>query len=148
MKPYKRKFKEENSLDNLKDPKLVDMLVDFIRENPFPRDHEQLHKWAEGMGYDPDVVEEYAYAMLTLVLCGGKSKGKEAGASQENFDIGYDIEIEHVSYPDDDYDTDHPVIERMQEILVNKISNDHLFEDSSYYKNGVNFLNELEKENK
>ena len=150
MKRYKRAFREEDSLSDLTDASIPQKLVDFIRKNPFPKDHEGIHKFAEEeLGIDPDVLEQYCYAFLTLIFCGGKSKGKEADASKENFDIGYDIEIEHCSYPDNDFDTDNKVIEAMQEIIVEKISNDHLFENKNYYIDGVkSFKDELKQEGK
>jgi hypothetical protein len=74
---------------------------------------------------------------------GGVSKGEDVKASKENIDIGHKIEIEHVSY-----DTDNEVIKEMQNIMISKITNDHLAETDTYYVDGVNFKNELEKENK
>lgn len=137
------RLREEDSLSDLTDPSIVDKLVAFIRVNPFPKDHSQLHSFAEGLGLEADIVEQYAYAMLTLVLCGGKSKGKEVKASDENINIGKQIEVEHVSY-----DSDNKVIKKMQEVLIQKIYSDHLAETDSYYVDGVDFKNELESENK
>jgi hypothetical protein len=143
MKRYKRLFTEEDSLSDLTDIDLVDKLVEFIRKNPFPKDHEGLHKWTEDNGYEPDLVEQYVYAMLTLILCGGKSKGKEVKASDENKSIGRKIEIEHV-----EYETDNKVVKKMQEVLIEKILSDHLSETDSYYIDGVDFKNELKQEGK
>jgi len=139
MKQYKRKFKE-NSLSELTDPEIVDKLVEFIRNNPFPKDHEQLHAFAEGLSLDADVLEQYAYAMLTVILCGGKSKGNEVDASEDNKKIGRQIEIEHV-----EYDSDNKVVKRIQEVLIEKIMFDHLFEDIEYYNQKI-FKDELAKE--
>lgn len=147
MKPYKSfRLKEAtNSISELDDPKLVDELVTFIKDNPFPKDHEQFHTYFEGKGYDVDKVEQYAYAMLTLILCGGKSKGKDSGADKENMDIGHKIEVEHCEYPEVE---SNEVIKRMIEVLVHKISSDHTTESKTYYVDGVNFLDELKRENK
>ena len=134
-------FENEDNLEHLKDVDLVDKLVNFIRQNPFPKDHEQFHKFAETLGLDADILEQYAYAMLTLILAGGKSKGIKPEASQENFDIGFKIESEHVSF-----DTNNDVIKKMQEILQNKISYDHLTEKNNYYVDGINFKEELKNE--
>ena len=47
MKRYKRYFKEEDSLKDLIDESIPQKLVDFIKKNPFPKDHEGIHKFAE-----------------------------------------------------------------------------------------------------
>lgn len=134
---------EENSVKTLTNVGLVDRLVEFIRKNPFPKDHAQFRKWAKDMGYEDtgDDAEEYAYAMLTLILCGGKSKGKEIEASEKNKAIGDQIENEHV-----EWDTNNAVLHRMQMVLQQKIRNDHLAEDKNYYINGADFIKELKKE--
>jgi hypothetical protein len=145
MKRYKRYFKEEDSLKDLTDESIPQKLVDFIKKNPFPQDHEGIHKFAEEeLKIDADILEQYCYAFLTLIFCGGASKGKEVDASKENMDIGHKIEIEHCSY-----DTDNKVIKAMQDIIVNKIANDHLAETDSYYVDGVkSFKDELKQEGK
>jgi len=136
-------YLEMNTLSELTNVGLVDRVVEFIRANPFPKDHEQLHKWAKKMGYDEsEDIEEYCYAMLTLILCGGKSKGKEIKVKNDkNKLIGDQIELEHVSY-----ETTNPVLQRMQMVLQQKIRNDHLAEDENYYVDGANFIKELKKE--
>lgn len=144
MKRYKRRFIEEDSLKDLTDESIPQKLVDFIKKNPFPKDHKGIHKFAEEeLKIDADILEQHCYAFLTLIFCGGASKGKEVEASKENMDIGHKIEIEHCSY-----DTDNKVIKAMQDIIVNKIANDHLAETDSYYVDGVNFKNELKQEGK
>lgn len=144
MKRYKKLLQEENSLSQLTDTTIPQKIVDYIKENPFPKDHEQWHKFAEEeLKIDSNLLEQYAYAFLTLILIGGKSKGKEIKASKENLDIGYEIEIEHC-----EYETDNKVLKEMQDILRQKISFDHLFETETYYTDGVNFKNELEQEQK
>jgi hypothetical protein len=142
MKKYKRIF-QEDSISQLTDPNIVNKLVDFIRNNPFPTDYQQIHAFAEGLGIEADILEQYAYAMLTVILCGGKSKGKEVEASDKNKEIGRKIELEHVEYY-----SDNEVIKRIQEVFIDKIKNDHLFETDSYYVNGVDFENELKQEGK
>lgn len=142
MKRYKSHFKEEDSLSNLTDVSLVDKIVNFIRDNPFPKD-EALHKFADDNDIEADMMEQYVYAILTLVLAGGASKGKEVEASKENMDIGHKIEIEHF-----EYDTDNKVIKKMQEVLIHKIAIDHLTETNTYYVDGADFKNELETEDK
>lgn len=133
---------KENSLSNLKDPEMVDKIVDFIKSNPFPKDHEQFHKWAESQGYEDSNAEECVYAMLTVILTGGKSKGKEIEISPENKKIGEQIELEHV-----DYKSDNPVVKRIQDVFIKKIYLDHTAEMEDYYQNEL-FKKELEKEKK
>jgi len=141
LKPYKSCFKE-SSLDNLKDPEIVTKIVEFIKQNPFPKDHEDFHEWAETQGYEEaGELEEYVHAILTVILTGGASQGKEINGSDENKEIGKKVEIEHVSL-----DVDNPVVKRIQEIFADKIMYDHLAEDNDYYVKGVNFKDELEKE--
>jgi hypothetical protein len=142
MKTFKD-YLEMNSIKQLTNVGLVDRLVDFIQTHPFPRDSSQFRKWAKDMGYEDtgDDAEEYAYAMLTLILCGGASKGKEIEAPEKNKAIGDEIEKEHV-----EWDTDNAVLHRMQMVLQQKIRNDHLAEDKNYYVNGADFIKELKKE--
>ena len=131
------------SIFSLVDPDLVDKLVQFIRLNPFPLD-EDYHKFAEENGIEPDVVEQYAYAMLSVILCGGKSKGMEILAGDDNKFIGNFIEQEHVIF-DDERDSDE-VIKKIQDVFICKILSDHLVEDKNYYVNVKDFVAELEKE--
>lgn len=81
--------------------------------------------------------------MLSLILVGGASKGKKSKGNKENVSIGKKIEMEHV-----EYETDNKVLKRMQEIFIFKILSDHLTETETYYVDGVNFKDELEREGK
>lgn len=139
MTILERKLKE-NSLGKLKDVKLVDKIVDFLHSTPFPIDSD-FHKFAKSNEIDPDELEEYAYAMLTVILCGGKSKGKEPSASDENWKIGLEIEKEHV-----EYDTTDTVIKHIQDIFQKKIASDHLQENNEYYLTKTDFSKELQLE--
>ena len=140
MRVLKERKLKENSLGKLKDVKLVDKIVDFLHSTPFPIDSD-FHKFAKDSSMDPDELEEYAYAMLTVILCGGKSKGKEPKASDENWTIGLEIEKEHV-----EFDTTDEVVKHIQEVFQKKIASDHLTETNTYYEKGVNFINELKQE--
>ena len=142
MKRYIRRFKEEDSQATLTDTSIPKRIQEFILANPFPKD-DKLHGLADDLGIDADELEQYVYAFLTLVLVGGKSKGKDVEASKENMDIGHKIEIEHC-----EYDSDNKVVKAMQDILIHKIAMDHLAETNSYYVDGVNFKTELEQEGK
>lgn len=147
MKQYTRFFEDEaeSSLSDLTDDTIPEKIVDFIIKNPFPKDEDQIHKFAkEELKIDPDKLEQYIYAFLTVILTGGKSKGKEVeGVSKENLDIGHKIELEHV-----DYDTNNKVVKEMIKILSNKIVMDHSSEDIEYYSKNINFKDELKQEGK
>lgn len=138
------RIKEEDSLSQLNNTKIVDEIIDFLRKNPFPKDHEQFHKYFEDKGYKEEEIgniEQYVYAMLSIILTGGASKGKEIKASDENLKIGYEIEKEHV-----ETGINNKVVKHIEDILRKKISYDHLAETDTYYVDGVNFKNELKQE--
>lgn len=142
-KEEKEEAKSGSSLSGLKDVSLVDKLVDFIKSNPFPADS-KMHAFADKIGVGHDEIEEYAYAMLTLILKGGKSGGKVLSVSGENERIGKLIEMEHVEWSG----KSNAVIEKMQEVFIDKIRSDHGAEDNNYYVNGADFKKELKKEKK
>lgn len=145
MKRYISKFKEEeNSLSELTDSTIPEKLVEFILKNPFPKDKDQLHKFAEEeLKIDPDKLEQYVYAFLTVILTGGKSKGDTSKISKEQLDIGMQIEKEHV-----EMGIDNKVVLAIEDIFKKKISCDHDAEDNKYYQGSVNFKDELKQENK
>lgn len=145
MKRYKQLFKEEDSLSNLKDESLPKKIKDFFIENPFPTDHGQFHSWAEKLGFkEASELEEYVYAILTIVFNGGVSEGKGVEVSKENLDIGMQIELEHFKY-----DTDNKVVKSIIELLARKVVNDHISENPNYYIDGVaSFKDELKQEGK
>jgi len=146
MKRYKR-FKEEDSLLDLTDESLPLKIKEFIISNPFPKDHEQFHKWAEEeLKIDSDIAEQYVYAILSVILSGGKSKGDCSKITKEQLDIGSQIEYEHVSL-DKKYE-DNKVIKAIQEMFARKISSDHFFENNAYYTTKTDFQDELNKEGK
>jgi hypothetical protein len=140
MKIIKENKLKENSLGKLKDKKLIDKIVEFLHSTPFPIDSD-FHKFAKDQNIDPDELEEYVYAMLTVILCGGKSKGKPSKANEENIKIGEQIEKEHV-----EYETSDEVVKYIQEIFAKKILSDHTFETETYYVDGADFKKELELE--
>ena len=145
MKRYKRRFIEEDSLKDLTDESIPQKLVDFIKKNPFPKDHKGIHKFAEEeLKIDADILEQYVYAFLTVILTGGKSKGDISKISKEQLDIGFQIEYEHVSL-DPEYEK-NKVIKAIQELYQNKISADHDAENSKYYTTHTDFQAELKKE--
>jgi len=144
LQRYVSVFKEDSQSD-LTDEAMPEKLRNFIINNPFPKYHEQLHSFAEGLGIEASVLEQYAYAFLTLVFAGGKSAGKEIVVDEENAKIGKQIELEHFEYPE----SDNPVVKKMIGLLADKVVSDHCAENDNYYIDGVpSFEDELSKEGK
>lgn len=143
---YKSKFKEQdNSLSELTDPSIPEKIQKFLIENPFPKDHSGIHKFAEEeLGIEADLLEQYIYAMLCTVLIGGKSKGDTSKITKEQLNIGLQIEYEHVNL-DKKYEN-NKVIKAIQELYQTKISADHYIENNRYYTTKTDFQSELEKE--
>jgi len=134
MKTYKTKFVEEETikLDNVE---LVDKIFAWFKENPYPQDHSGVHKFAESLGLDADVIETYIYAIVSCFVSGGNFNKKKADASKfdsEEIKKGMKIESEHV-----DKDNTNPVVKRITEIMEKRIVFDHLSESFpiSYYDN-------------
>ena len=135
-------LERDTSISELTDTSLVDKLVQFIRMNPFPVDGD-LHAFAKENNIEPDKMEQYAYGLLSVILCGGKSKGYVVEDIDDNsLDIGFKIEEEHVVLDDNDND----VVKEMQRVFRTKIMYDHLAENPNYYIEGVDFVKELEQE--
>jgi hypothetical protein len=131
----------------LTDDSIPQKLVDFIKKNPFPKDHEGIHKFAEEeLKIDADILEQYVYAFLTVILFGGKSKGDTSKISKEQLDIGFEIEYEHVNL-DSKYEN-NKVIKAIQDIYRTKVSADHDAENDKYYTTSTDFQDELKQEDK
>ena len=131
MKRYIRKFQEADSLSDLTDTKIVDELIQFIQDNPFPKDHEGLHKWAENKGYEPDKVEQYAYAIVSCFVCGGnyiKKKKDFKDFDKSEIDMGLIVEAEHTYN-----DSDNKVVKYISEYMQKRIAYDHLSDNPEYY---------------
>jgi hypothetical protein len=144
MKRYKQLIRETDSLSELTDTTIPSKIVEFLMKNPFPKDHEQFHKFAEDeLKIDSDKLEQYVYAMLTVILTGGKSKGDTTKISKDQLDIGLKIEMEHVNL-----ENDNKVIKEIQRLFALKISSDHNSEKNDYYTSTINFEDELKQEGK
>jgi len=133
MKKYIRKF-QESSINNLTDTSLVDKIYNYFYEHPFPRDHDGVHKFAESIGIEPDVMEEYIYAMLSVFICGGKAY--DAQKTEKDFDdketqMGWTVEAEHFRI-----DEQNKVIKYISDLFRKRISSDHLTERGDYYSFG------------
>lgn len=132
MNKYIRKFQEEGDV-NLDDPSLLDKLFAWFKENPYLQDHTGLHKFAESLGLDADVLETYVYAIVSCFVSGGnfnKSGKKEEDFDAEEIKAGMEIESEHI-----DKDNENPVIKRIGDIFRKRIALDHISESYpiSYY---------------
>jgi len=143
FKEYLNNIYTENSVKELTNTAIPEKIVEFIKKHPFPLDHAEWHKFAESINIESEALEEYAYAFLTLLFCGGASKGKDIEVSKENLKIGMEIEAEHCFY-----ETDNKVLNKMQDIIKRKIVNDHIAEkgNENYYVYGINFIEQLANE--
>lgn len=144
IKRYTRKFKEEenNSLSLLTDVDLVDKIYNYFYNNPFPLDHEGIHKFAESLGQEPEIIEQYIYAMLSTFICGGKAykeNKQEIDFDPKAIEQGMQIETEHLAV-----DIDNPVIKKIVELFSKRISLDHLTE--SFPLNYYDYLKQTEKQ--
>lgn len=136
---YKSIFQEEDSLQELTDTSLVDKIIDFFMKNPYPKDHSQLHAFAESIGVEADTIEQYVYAIVSSFISGGtfnKSGKSEEEFEQSEIESGIKIEHEHV-----DTQTDNEVVKYIGNYLSKRIALDHLSEFSNYYT----LLTEMEK---
>jgi len=131
MKPYKSLFKEQEEDVKLEDVKLIDKLLVWFKNNPYPQDHNGLHKFADSIGIEADVLETYVYAILSCFICGGNfnSSGmSEEDFSSEEIKMGIKVEMEHL-----DKNNKNPVVQRICSIMAKRIALDHLIESNVYY---------------
>lgn len=134
MKRYKRVFKEEkNDLSHLTDVDLVDKIIDFLKQNPYPVD-DAFHNFVESIGVNPEVAKPYLYAIACTFICGGNfnKKGKsESDFSEQEKTDGMLVEREHV-----DYENENPVVKHIAEYMENRVRLDHNSDQSDYYAKG------------
>jgi len=110
-------FYRKISSDNLEND-----VIDFFKDNPNPSDSD-LHKWAEGKGYNVHDVETTIYTLATKyvnILVGGeanKKKVTEKDVDSKELAMGIEVEKEHTS----DEDT------------AKEVALDHLAEIPDYY---------------
>jgi len=146
IKRYTRKFKEDdnNSLSLLTDVDLVNQIYNYFYNNPFPLDHMGVHKFAESLGQDPEVIEQYIYAMLSTFICGGKAykeNKQELDFDSDAIEQGMQVETEHLAV-----DVDNPVIKKVVELFAKRISMDHLVESGKYYEYLKDMENKMNSE--
>jgi hypothetical protein len=104
------------------DDKFRDKLIDFLKSTEIKDDKKDVHKFAESLGVDPDIIELEIYKIVQTIFRGGKSF--DAGFTKKDaipgqFKIGFDVEGEHV-------DLKSPYAKYFQE----KIDLDHETESS------------------
>ena len=101
---------------------LENEVIGFLKENPNPSDAD-LHKWAEGKGYDVHNVETAIYKLATVMvqfLTGGRANEKgvtKADVDSKQLAMGIKVEYEHT-----------PNKETSERIAL-----DHLAELKDYY---------------
>lgn len=141
---WKSIFTEENALGLLKNVNLIDDLFEFFKSNPYPKDHEQLHAFAEQKGVESEELEQYVYAIVSAVVCGGKSAGMDQSIfPADQITKGMKVEQEHL----DMSNYGNPVVKRIIDLLSTKIACDHQAEfvgqdtPAKYY----DALDEMEK---
>lgn len=110
------------------DKSLKQDLVEFLKENPNPKD-ELVHEWAEERGYEVDDIEALLYELATDYVESNDPEsedlipgGKADDAEDEDFPMeqllkGIKVEMEHTDDPD----------------LAKEIATDHLEEFDDYY---------------
>lgn len=107
-------YKNLNETDN-KD-ELKQKIVDFLAKNPNPKD-EDIHKFAEGEGIEPDNFEEIVYSILGSILGFGKSKNFKGEYDPKQVEMGLKVEMEHTN----------------SKMIALRIVKDHLAELPDYY---------------
>ena len=147
MKKYIRKF-QESSINNLTDTSIVDKIYQYFYEHPFPQDHEGIHIFADSIGIEPNIIEEYIYAMLSVFICGGKAY--DAQKTEKDFDaefikLGVPVEYEHFNTG-----TENKVINYIAEKFSKRIVIDHLVESDplNYYEPYLKDMENKIKEDK
>ena len=116
---------------------LEEKIVNFFRENPYPKD-DVVHAFTDKEGIDHSVLKAKIYELVCTFLCGGVSYDKkvtEKEVAPEALKMGIDVEYEHT-------DKKSP----FAEIIAKKIALDHLAETKDLKKNPYyTYLAELEK---
>jgi hypothetical protein len=106
--------KLQKELDN--DVALRQEIIKFFKATPYPT-REQLSILAETLKISMPELQNLCNAILTNILNGGLSQGKDYEVDPEQLAKGTKIEIEHTK----------------DEKMAEKIARDHLVEDSKYY---------------
>jgi len=129
LRPNKVKIKEREEKVLLEQDSgtgdIHNKIIKWFMENPNP-DDSKVHKFAETLNMGPDDLEGHIYMILSEILSGGRSKGKNNNYNPKEIAMGIEVEKEHTSNP----------------LIAEKIAWDHLDEISDYYTR----LKKMEKE--
>jgi hypothetical protein len=149
---YKKFFKEENELDlvkseintdHLTNVEIIDQIIDFFKQNPYPVD-DVFHNFVKSLGLDPDDIEPYVYAIASCFINGGnfnKSGKKIEDFDPEEISMGLVVEAEHI-----DSENQNPVIQKIADYFKLRVAADHLADNPFYYseaKQGILKIEEL-----
>ena len=99
-----------------KDKSIRAEIIKFFKSNPQPTD-DQMHGLATKLQLDPSELETLVYSILSDIISGGISGGKDLPVDPKELEMGVKTEAEHTS------DT----------AIAEKIARDHLAEDPKYY---------------
>jgi hypothetical protein len=107
---------------------IEDKIIEFFKNNPSPKDHAEVHKYAEELGIEDSKFEEMIYKLIGSFLGYGKSKDFKGTYDPKQLEAGIKIEMEHTNNTK----------------IAERIAKDHLAEFSTYYT----YLAEMEKKAK
>ena len=91
-------------------------IIKFFKANPQPTDV-QMHGLAEKLRIEAPELENLVYSILSDIISGGLSGGKDTVMDDKELALGIQIEAEHTE----------------DKAIAEKIARDHLMEDPKYY---------------
>ena len=106
--------KLEKELSN--DKAIRTEIIKFFKANPQPTDV-QMHGLAEKLQIEAPELEQLVYSILSDIISGGISGGKDTVVDPKELQMGIQTEAEHTS----------------DSGIAEKIARDHLAEDPKYY---------------
>ena len=106
--------KMEKELSN--DKAIRTEIIKFFKANPQPTDV-QMHGLAEKLQIEAPELEQLVYSILSDIISGGLSGGKDTVVDPKELEMGIAVEAEHTS----------------DSGIAEKIARDHLAEDPKYY---------------
>ena len=106
--------KLEKELSN--DKAIRTEIIKFFKANPQPTDI-QMHGLAEKLQIEAPELEQLVYSILSDIISGGISGGKDTVVDTKELQMGIQTEAEHTS----------------DQGIAEKIARDHLAEDPKYY---------------
>ena len=106
--------KLEKELSN--DKAIRTEIIKFFKANPQPTDV-QMHGLADKLQIEAPELEQLVYSILSDIISGGLSGGKDTVVDPKELEMGIQVEAEHAS----------------DSGIAEKIARDHLAEDPKYY---------------